>query len=389
MMRNRSIVNRISGLFLFIVALPILFIGLTTVSATPPDSGNRYIAVCEDVLNANGCARLLQQHGAVVIKQLPLINGAAIVLPPNIDPATITHIAGILRVDPDTIHFAVGETITWNIQKMRADQVWNITSGNGVKVGILDTGIDSSHPDLKANILGGFDTINYNSWNDNNGHGTHVAGIVAAIRNNGIGVAGVAPDAGLYAVRVLNTAGFGKTSDIIEGIDWCISKGCRVINMSFGSYKYNKSFQDAINRAYGAGIVPVAAAGNDGTNSPLYPAAYNHVLAVSATDRNDNVPSWSNYGSYIDFAAPGASIYSTYKKGTYATMSGTSMASPHVAGIAALRISQYITAGITYTPDKIEADIANTAYKPVGYSYYYYGNGIPDALNLSNLPLSP
>lgn len=383
----RKIINRISGLF--IVGLLIVFIGIAAVSAAPLDSGIRSIVVCEDVLNSNACARLLQQHNAIIVKQLPLINGVAIALPPFVDPAAITNIAGVLRVDPDTVHVAVGETITWNIRKIRADQVWQVASGKGVRVGILDTGIDPYHPDLNGNILGGFDTIQYKSWGDNNGHGTHVAGIVAAIRNNGIGVAGTAPVAGLYAVRVLNTAGYGYTSDIIEGIDWCISRGCQVINMSLGSYSYNQSFQDAINRAYGAGIVAVAAAGNDGTSSPLYPAAYSHVISVSATDKNDNIPSWSNYGSYIDFAAPGVSIYSTYKKRSYATMSGTSMASPHVAGIAALRFGQYIAAGIIPSPDKIESDIATTTYKPAGYSTYYYGNGIPDAVSLINLPLLP
>lgn len=155
---------------------------------------------------------MLHQNNAEVVKPLPLINGVAVILPSHINSAAVAAVAGVLRLDPDTVHFAVAETVTWNIKKINADQAWGTTSGTGVKVGILDTGIDSSHPDLKGRIAGGIDTIRNRSWIDNNGHGTHVGGIVAAAANNGIGVAGVAPQAALYAVRVLSTAGSGYTS---------------------------------------------------------------------------------------------------------------------------------------------------------------------------------
>jgi len=374
-----------------IITVSILFAGFAAAYANPPDFANsRYIAVCEEMISTNECVQVLHQNNAEVLKPLPLINGVAVNLPPHVNPAAVAAVAGVLRLDPDTVHFAVAETVTWNIRRINADQAWGTTTGSGVKVGILDTGIDSSHPDLKERIAGGIDTIRNRSWTDNNGHGTHVGGIVAATANNGIGIAGVAPQAGLYAVRVLSTAGSGYTSDIIEGIDWCMNSShkCDVMNMSFGSPSYNQSFQDAINKAHGAGIVAVAAAGNDGTDSLFYPAAYNYVVAVSATDQNDNIPYWSNYGNHIDFAAPGSSIYSTYKKGSYATMSGTSMASPHVAGVAALRIQQYRDAGISYTPEKVESDIAAATKPETRYNPYYYGSGIPDAQNLVNLQLT-
>ncbi|MFA4815566.1 MAG: S8 family peptidase, partial [Candidatus Gracilibacteria bacterium] len=195
--------------------------------------------------------------------------------------------------------------------------------------------ISNKHPDLLANVKGGVNTINpFKSWNDDNGHGSHVAGIVAA-RNNTSGVVGVGPAADLYAVKVLNAAGSGYLSDVIEGIQWAMANGMQVINMSLGTGSNIQSFHDAVIAAKNAGVVVVAAAGNSG-GSVIYPAAYSEAIAVSATDRNNVIASWSSRGPEIDLAAPGVSIYSTYKGTGYATLSGTSMAAPHVAGSAAL-----------------------------------------------------
>ena len=177
-------------------------------------------------------------------------------------------------------------------------------------------------------------------WNDGHGHGTHVAGIVAA-RNNTIGVVGVAPEATLWAVKVLSDAGSGYTSDIIQGLDWCAAHGIKVASMSLGGGG-TASLQAACDRAFSQGVVLVAAAGNS-AGPVMYPAAYSSVIAVSASDSRDLRASFSNYGPQIALAAPGVSIYSTYKGGAYATMSGTSMACPHVAGAAALAWASGLT----------------------------------------------
>ncbi len=280
----------------------------------------------------------------------------------------------MLRVEDDPIAYALGkpsnpakppktpppqpaEVLPWGVDRIDADLAWATTRGAGIKVAVIDTGIDLDHPDLKENIKGGYNALNpRKSCNDDNGHGTHVAGIIAA-RQNGIGVVGVAPEADLYAVKVLNSRGIGFVSDIIEGLDWCIQNGIQVANMSLGGGG-TTSYHEAIQKAYQAGIVLVAAAGNDGVdNSVNYPAAYPEVIAVSATDSNDVLSSFSSRGPEVELAAPGVEIDSTWNDGYYRTASGTSMATPHVSGAAAL----VLAAGRANTPDDVRAILQSTA----------------------------
>ncbi|MEK7453230.1 MAG: S8 family peptidase [Patescibacteria group bacterium] len=226
------------------------------------------------------------------------------------------------------------QVLPWGIDKIDAELSWATSEGVGINVAVLDTGIDLTHPDLKANIKGKFNAINSRkSATDDNGHGTHVAGIIGAL-DNSIGVVGVAPEVSLYAVKVLDSRGSGYLSDIIEGIDWSIANGINVINMSFGTNSNIGSFADAVGRAVDKGIVLVAAAGNDG-GAVDYPGAYDGVIAVSATDSSDTITSWSSRGPEVSLAAPGLNILSTWKGSIYKTISGTSMASPHVAGSVA------------------------------------------------------
>ncbi len=283
-----------------------------------------------------------------------MINGKVVLLTPSAEKL-LKQSKEVLRVDEDVIVEALGkveaikvqgtksqppQTLPWGIDRVDAEQIWNLTTADPIKVAIVDTGIDLKHPDLQANIKGGINTIYpWKSPNDDNGHGTHVAGIVAAI-NNSIGVIGVGPNIDLYAVKVLGANGSGYLSDVIEGLDWVVQQkqtqgGDWVINMSLGTSADIQSFHDAILRAYNAGITMVAAAGNTG-GAVTYPAAYPEVIAVSATDQNNQLASWSSRGPEVDLSAPGVSIYSTYKGQTYATLSGTSMAAPHVTGVAAL-----------------------------------------------------
>lgn len=242
-------------------------------------------------------------------------------------------------VEEDVVLYAFAQTLVWGVDRIDAELAWPAgNTGQGVKVAVLDTGIDSSHPDLL--VAGGvnFAGIKDGStqpadWKDNHGHGTHCAGILAA-RNNGIGVVGVAPDAILYAVKVLADDGSGYTSDVIQGLDWCATNGVKVASLSLGGTS-TTSLRNACARAYAQGVLIVAAAGNTG-GAVMFPAAYPSVVAVSATDSSNWRASFSSYGPEIELAAPGVSIFSTYKGGQYAYMSGTSMACPHVSGAAVL-----------------------------------------------------
>jgi subtilisin len=275
------------------------------------------------------------------------------------------------------------EELPWGVDRIDADLAWSTTKGTGVKVAIVDTGIDMDHPDLVANIKGGFNAIaparkykDPNDFEDDHGHGTHCAGIVAAVDND-IGVIGVAPEAWLYGVKVLDGAGFGYDSDIIEGIEWCVDNGMQVISCSFGGYEDDQAFRDAYQAAWDAGCLIVAAAGNEGYEDPdLWPAGYSTVMAISAMDSDDEIASWSNYGDEIELAAPGVSIYSTYRRGKYTTMSGTSMACPHVSGVAAL----VWAANSGYSNSQVRQRLQNTA-EDLGASGWdpYYGYGLVDA----------
>lgn len=297
---------------------------------------------------------LIKENGGEIKREYTLINAIAAKLPKNKIEELKKH-PKVSYVEPDRTVQALAETTPWGVAKINAPRVWQSTNkGTGIKVAILDTGIQYNHPDLKNNIKGGVNfagnpdgSTNPKFWTDKHGHGTHVAGIVAAV-NNSIGVIGVAPEAYLYAVKVLNNAGNGYTSDIIQGIQWA-ADNAQIASMSFGSSSYSQAEKDAVDAARAKGLILVAAAGNSGDGNPLtdnvgYPARYDNVIAVAATDSNDVVASWSSDGSEVDVSAPGVSILSTYKGSSYASMSGTSMAAPHVTGTIALMLKAGIPA---------------------------------------------
>jgi subtilisin family serine protease/subtilase family serine protease len=236
-------------------------------------------------------------------------------------------------------------------------EAWEISTGNSaVTVAVIDTGVDYTHPDLAANYAGGYDFVFAdNDPMDDHGHGTHVAGTVAASLNNvtgtpgkAEGVVGVAPNARILAYKVCRSDGTCDDFTIQQAIARAVTDGAKVINLSLGDEAYSQSFDEAVQDAWNAGLVIVAAAGNNGTASPFYPAAFNNVISVAAYDEDHLRPSFSDYGSWVDIAAPGANIVSTWPMsqcaasttpgdvGCYAYLSGTSMASPHVAGAAAL-----------------------------------------------------
>ncbi|MBI2035949.1 MAG: S8 family peptidase [Candidatus Liptonbacteria bacterium] len=342
-MKNYLFIKKAASITL-LTAVLLLTYGFVDSPSTDAQ-GARKIVVWSNGLNDIAKAELLARHGALKFKDLSLINGSAVWLPGEASEKALESHPGVLRIDDDVEVHALAkpgtssvqppQSIPWGIDRVDAELVWATNNADPVKVVVLDTGISMSHPDLTSNVKGGYNTINpLKSWNDDNGHGSHVAGIIAASNNN-IGVVGVAPLADLYAVKVLNRNGSGFLSDIIEGLQWSVQNGAQVINMSLGTNSDIQSFHDAITAAYDANVVLVAAAGND-SEAVDYPAAYPEVIAVSATDSNNVLASFSSRGAEVDLSAPGVSVYSTYKGDGYKTLSGTSMASPHVAGAAAL-----------------------------------------------------
>jgi subtilisin family serine protease len=271
------------------------------------------------------------------------------------------------------------QVLDWGVNRIDGEYVWTNTtySGQGINVGVLDTGGDMDHPDLTW--AGGYSAINsdVNDWEDKVGHGTHCAGIISA-NNNTIGVVGVAPNCNIYAVQVGSKR--LSTLDIIEGIDWVIatrhdvnpSNDIQVINMSFGG-PGSLAEEEALIEAYNDGILCIAAAGNE-SGAVSAPANYACVMAIAASTSTDGFASFSNFGPEIELIAPGYAIYSTYKRGGYTTMSGTSMASPEAVGAAVLAWSAHPT----YTNVQIR-NLLNSTAEDIGLSAYQQGNGLVDA----------
>jgi subtilisin len=250
------------------------------------------------------------------------------------------------------------ETTPWGVTRVGGAP--SSTAGAGVDVAVVDTGIDLDHPDLAANVGSGT-YFTGSSPNDDNGHGSHVAGTIGAVDNT-IGVVGVAPGATLHSVKVLDRRGSGWWTDVAAGIEWCADNGIEIVNMSLGAASGPSALKDACDAAEADGLLLVASAGNEGdgslsTTELSVPASYGSVVSVGAVDDDDALAWWSNTNSDLEIAAPGVGVPSTYKDGAYKTISGTSMASPHVAGVAAL----YWGAAASPKNDAVRGTLAETA----------------------------
>ena len=244
----------------------------------------------------------------------------------------------------------------WALPKIEAPAGWDITRGsNSVTIAVLDTGVNINHSDLKNKLVAGWNVVDNNTdLTDLNGHGTMMMGIAGAQTNNTLGIAGVGIEPKIMMIRICNNAeGWAYYSDMAEAIIYGADHGVKVESISFGGSSPSVAVQNAIDYAYSKGTFVTAAAGNSGSSSPGYPAASNHVVAVGATDANDQKASWSNWGSWVDVTAPGVSIQTTNRSGGYSVVSGTSPATPHVAGIAALLLSR----SPSLTPSQIESTI--------------------------------
>lgn len=264
----------------------------------------------------------------------------------------------------------------WGIRRVNAAAAWPKTMGDGVRVAVIDTGIDSKHPDIAPNYAGGYNALDKSlPPADENGHGTHVAGTIGAAKDDK-GVVGVAPKARLYAVKVLDANGGGSLVSIVKGLIWCGRNNIQVANMSLGAPIGTVFMHWAVMYATAKGVTVVAAAGNSG-GSVSYPGAYNEVIAVSAADAYNKITPWSSRGPEVDVIAPGHEVLSAAPGGGLATHSGTSMATPHVAGLAAIAVSQGAR-----TPDQVRKAIVGAAEKLEGLSPQEQGSGLPNAAKL-------
>lgn len=282
--------------------------------------------------------QLVDQAGGEVIKTSS--TSMVVNLPKELEAEILSQLDESNLVDQVEVDFpvAIASTgIDWGIVKIEVPPVWETTKASGIKIAILDTGIDYNHPNLHGRYLGGYNFVDLNNDPyDDHGHGTHVAGIVAAEVYEGE-FQGVAPEAMLFAVKVLAADGSGYISDLIDGVDWAINQGAQVMNFSLGTTYNSEVLEDKLAEAQSRGILLVGAAGNTNGGPLLYPAAYSSVIAVSATDSNDNWASFSSVGA--ELAAPGVAITSTVPGGGYATWSGTSMAAPHITASIALMLA--------------------------------------------------
>lgn len=295
---------------------------------------------------------------------------------PRVEWAEPNHVRTLMAVPDDRLY----RQFQWNLRQMQMEKAWEISTGSQeVLVAVLDTGIDRSHPDLEGKLLPGRDMLNDDpNPEDDSGHGTHKAGVIGALSNNGTGVAGISWGARILPVKVLNSSGVGPDSVIARGITYAADEGARVINMSFGSSTSSQLLADAVRYATQKGSLLVAAAGNTARvdNAVIYPAAYPQVLAVAATDENDEVADFSQHHSYVGISAPGVHIVSTFWRdagyGSYVSSSGTSDAAPHVSGLAALIWS--VNPGLS--PAQVKKIIQDTA-EDLGTpgNDEYYGTG--------------
>jgi thermitase len=295
---------------------------------------------------------LVKTHGGTIVQRIDALNVMVIRLPNNGQGMANIKSPMIESIEQDYYIDALDDVVTpndprypeqWALPAIGAPYAWAQMPADAprVTVAVIDSGICASHPDLAGRIEAGWDFIESDDTpQDDFGHGCSVSGVIAANMNDGIGIAGVAPNAQIMPLRVLNASGVGSYSDVSAAIVYAADNGAQVINLSLGGSSPSTTLENAVNYAIEKGVIVVAAAGNNGTEGALYPAAYPDVIAVGSVDPDLEHSSFSNYGSQIDIWAPGRDILTSKKDGSYGLVSGTSFAAPYVAGVAVIYIIQ-------------------------------------------------
>jgi subtilisin family serine protease len=351
-----------------------------------PASAGRTIVTFADGVTPAAQAALVEGRGGRVLKEFPFINGLLAEFPDGVRSADLARAPGVHSAEEDreiywlasdrplpleaaqaeitalllareagrapaastsapispvyvTTANAEGkiERLPWSLTRMGAPKAWERTRGRGALVAVLDGGVQCSHPDLAPNCLPGYNVLAPGTPpDDGTGHGTHVAGIIAGALNWS-GMAGMAPEASIIPVKVLNSSGTGKVSQIIEGMEWAVRRRVDIINMSLGAPEYIEAQARAVKAARKAGVLVVCAAGNFAGDIG-YPAGYEDAVAVTAIDYSNKLADFSCRGPAADFTAPGVRIYSSYPENSYLLANGTSQAAPHVSGVAALAV---------------------------------------------------
>ena len=375
--------------------------GIATVHAAPDKlwKSGQILVKAKAGLPASEFDRVLKRNNARSIETIGSLKVHVVSVPEHAEEAVVRALSKNPHVEFAELDMAVqaGEFIpndpkfgsAWHLPKIQATDAWDFTTAEGIIIAILDTGVDGTHPDLAANMVLGWNAVDGSSeTSDVMGHGTAVAGTAAAAGNNSNGVTSIAWNAQIMPIRITNRSdGYAYWSDAARGLNWAADNGADVANISFAMTNSSSVSSAAQNMRNKGGLV-VIAAGNDGTD-PGY-ADNPNIITVSATTSSDSKASWSNYGSLIDVAAPGASILTTTRGGGYGNWNGTSFASPVTAGVVALIMG----ANPTLTPDEVETVLENSADKIAGDWHPNYGNGrvnaavaVQMAMSMDSIPI--
>lgn len=368
----------------FLAISAVLFSGWasTTAAAETDSASDRVIISFKEEIDYE----LLEEMGAEIHEEFDAITAVSVTLPDETTVQSASTDSSIEYIEENSVVRAAAQTTTWGYRSIKANTASSLGyTGKGVKIAVIDSGINSKHPDLK--VAGGVSKIaNSSAFTDGLGHGTHVAGVIGA-QNNSIGTVGVAPDAQLYSVKVLSTKGLGTLEGVVAGIQWAIDQKVDIINMSLTTVANNQTLRDITKKAYDAGILIVAASGNERESGlygdVLYPARFPSVVAVGSVSQLNKLSYFSNYGPSQELMAPGENILSTYVNGTtttqndYAILEGTSVASPFAAGTFA----QYMEAYPHLSNKQLRETIkrAATDLGPKGRDNQY-GNGLIQSL---------
>jgi len=329
------------------------------------DRSDRYIVAFDQSMKISQGINELKSYGIKIKKKLTIINGISCDLDHE-EKQFVQSLRFVRYIEPDVqlykledksfklllaknefIHNSEKytneeENIDWGVKRINAPEIWSIATGKGINVGVMDTGINTKHPDLAGAVIGGYDAVNDKSYEDDNNHGTYVASVISA-RKNGIGIVGVAPSANLYAIKVMDKDGRGYISDIIDGCQWAIKENIKLLNMSFGSSYQSIAIKEAIDKMASNNVIILSASGNEGKLGVYSPAKDNVTICVGGSDMNDKRAPWSNYGIELKengVLAPGDWIQVADKDGKWQRVSGTSVATPHVTGIVALMMER-------------------------------------------------